>query len=475
MRRSLLRIAVGCLLILFLWPLSGEIIGLPRYLQVTSGNVKKLTTWLPVAVDVKNDDAGDVVAVTASARRYGSSLQSTLTLSGLATGESSLVPRLFGVLTLPSSRVEVLPPVLVAPGGDAIGVLLAPFGVIVKSFATVPGLDGKRHQPARDAGLREGDNILAINGEPVFSSRQISSLINGHGRLSEIVRLRVRRGAEELEIPIAPVPTTLAGEERAAAGAGAGTDGMPVRYLIGVNVEDPAAGVGTVTFYDLRTGIYGALGHQIVDQATRKPRDVSQATVVRAQIAGVERGKQGRPGEKIGAFRTGQAPLGRIARNTEYGIFGRISAAPRSWMSRSAIPVALADEVHEGPATIRTVLAGERVEEFAVEITRVQRQRRPSTKGLVVHVNDQRLFDATGGIVQGMSGSPIIQDGKLAGAVTHVFVNDPRQGYGVLAEWMVKAAGLFEVDTGVVAWEEGPEWMRASLPATGVSRPNRQL
>lgn len=484
MRRLFGWIAVGCLLVLFFWSLSGELVGLPRHLQVTSGDVKKLNTRLPVAVDLKG--GGDVAAVAAGANERGV-WRSTVTLSARGAGEASLVARLFGVVTLPPSRVEVLPSVKVMPGGDAIGVLLAPYGMAVMSFAAVTGLDGRQYHPARDAGLREGDIILAVNGERVFSAQQISSLINAHGRAGEAVRLKIRRGKEEMEIVVRPVASGLAHP------TGSGFRGRaeewppdssrgPLNYLIGVYVQEPAAGVGTITFYHRQTGIYSALGHMIVDPATRKPRDVSQATVVAAQIADIEPGKEGRPGEKIGAFRTSQPPLGRIARNTEYGIYGQVLYAPRSWGERKEIPVALADEVHEGPAVIRTVIAGELVEEFAVEITRVYRQRRPDGKGLILRVTDDRLLSATGGIVQGMSGSPIIQDGKLAGAVTHVFVNDPRQGYGMLAEWMAKAAGLYDPRTGLVraSWPERvpvksstevvPEWAHASLAAFGEYR-----
>jgi stage IV sporulation protein B len=168
---------------------------------------------------------------------------------------------------------------------------------------------------------------------------------------------------------------------------------------------------------------------------------LNEGRIVPAVIAGVQRGRRGQPGEKIGLFHQTQGILGTIERNTDCGIFGRMLRAPGR-MPAEKIPVATQDEVRPGPAEMLTVVSQQEVERFDIEIIRIRRTERPTSKGLVLRVTDPELLAQTGGIIQGMSGSPIIQDGRLVGVVTHVFVNDPTRGYGVLAEWMVSEGGL---------------------------------
>ncbi|MGE5552768.1 MAG: SpoIVB peptidase [Betaproteobacteria bacterium] len=347
-------------------------------------------------------------------------------------GNARLTLRLFGIIPLRDRQVTVLPEVRVVPGGQAIGVLAAARGVIVTGFSPVVTADGRREEPAHKAGVRVGDLVTAVDGRPVYTSTQLGVLVaTGRGRP---VVLEVRRGEQRLQIKVKPA--------RSEAGAAGGRAGQRGQWRLGMFVEDPTAGVGTLSFWDPSTRIYGALGHMITNGFSRQGVALHEGRIVPAVIAGVQPGRRGQPGEKIGLFHHSQGVLGTIERNTACGIFGRVVRPPSR--SSETLPVAAREEVREGPALIRTVVRQQLVEEFRIEIIQVRRNSRPTGKNLVIRVTDPRLLATTGGIVQGMSGSPIIQDGRLVGVVTHVFVNDPTRGYGVLAEWMVCEGGLIE-------------------------------
>ncbi|MGE5702682.1 MAG: SpoIVB peptidase, partial [Clostridia bacterium] len=217
-------------------------------------------------------------------------------------------------------------------------------------------------------------------------------------------------------------------------------------YRMGLYIRDSAAGVGTLTFYEPKSGAYGALGHVISDVDTGQAIVVGDGQIVQASVTSIEKGESGNPGEKFARFYNESVVLGNITKNTPFGIFGKMKESPKRSYYQEAIPVALAEQVQEGPAKILTVVDGQRVEEFDIEIVNVVKQHFPATKGMIIRVTDKRLLDKTGGIVQGMSGSPIIQNGKLVGAVTHVFVNDPTSGYGCFIEWMLQDAGLSSRD-----------------------------
>ncbi|MNN09403.1 SpoIVB peptidase precursor [compost metagenome] len=215
-------------------------------------------------------------------------------------------------------------------------------------------------------------------------------------------------------------------------------------WRLGLYIRDSAAGVGTLTFYAPDQGVYGALGHVITDMNTQTPIVVGSGQILQSSVTSISKSESGEPGEKRAHFIKEGKTLGNIERNTPFGIFGKMEQNPEHSVYNEGIPVAFAEEVKEGPAEILTVVEGQRVERFKIEIVHVSRQNAPETKGLVIRITDPRLVEKTGGIVQGMSGSPIIQNGKLIGAVTHVFVNDPRSGYGCFIEWMLQDAGILK-------------------------------
>lgn len=345
---------------------------------------------------------------------------SPVTFTAEDVGHSYLNFKLFGVIPIRRVRVNVLPEVEVYPGGQAIGVLMRSEGVMVVGSSYVEGEDGERKHPAREAGINVGDSILEIEGREVDDKLVLSSIIQEEARDKSQISFRLRRqsGREET-VQVAPVRSNNGD------------------YMIGLYVDDGVAGVGTLTFYEENSDQYGALGHIITENNSQIEVDVREGKIVEAQISGINYGRQGLPGEKRGSFFQEQNLLGDIQDNTEFGIYGTLDRIPENPNFEEPIPVATISEVNRGPAEIYTVIEGGEIECFEVTIERVYSQSQPDTRGMVVNITDPRLKESTGGIIQGMSGSPIVQNGKLVGAITHVFVNNPGRGYGVFAEWML--------------------------------------
>lgn len=304
-------------------------------------------------------------------------------------------------------------PRMLVPVGHTIGIKLFADGVVVIGLAQVETERGLR-APGADCGLQVGDVIEEANGTQVESSEQFSKLLQCGG----IVELEVNRAGEELTLSAAPV---------------ADEDGT---YRLGAWIRDSMAGIGTITFYDPQTGQFGALGHGVTDGDTGLLMPLLNGAVMASQVKAVKIGSAGAPGQLRGEFDLTR-DMGVLSANTEQGVFGTIEKSEMT--AGQAIPVASYDEVHAGRAVIYANVSGDRVEEYEIEIIKVLDPT--GAQNLLLRVTDQELIAKTGGIVQGMSGSPIIQDGKLVGAVTHVLVNDPTKGYGILIENMLKAAG----------------------------------
>ena len=303
----------------------------------------------------------------------------------------------------------------VVPLGRAVGIKLFSDGVMVVGFSEVATAAGAS-APARDCGLREGDIITHINSEEVDTIEQVQSVLQqvGGGQMS----IRCLRGEKQMQMTAQAVQCSADGQ-----------------YKLGAWIRDSMAGIGTLTFYDPDSGVFGALGHGINDVDTALLMPLQSGSIMYAEVTDVKKGESGAPGELHGAFQVSR-DLGELYANTPSGVFGQLTDESLA-AGAKAVEVAPRKEVKTGKATILSNIAGDKVEEYEVEITRIYPASGEDTRNLMIKVTDPRLLEATGGIVQGMSGSPILQNGKLVGAVTHVLVNNPTEGYGILAENMI--------------------------------------
>ena len=343
--------------------------------------------------------------------------------SGMSSSQVSekfeIAYKLFGIFPLKSTEVEVMNPIKLIPGGQSIGVTLQTKGVMVVGQAPVVDKNGKNIFPAKEAGIQVGDILLKIENQEVKTDQEVSNAINLAGKQKGTVNVLFKHQDQIIEKIVQPIFCVETG-----------------RYRMGLFVRDEAAGVGTLSFLDPVSKLYGALGHVITDADTNQKIEVNNGKIIASTIYAIEKGKRGHPGEKIGSFIPNSVFSGTIEKNTMTGIFGTMSGQIENPYFKEAIPVGWESEIQVGPAKIYTVIQGEKIEEFTVNIDRVMHNRTDS-KNMIVRVTDPRLLELTGGIIQGMSGSPIVQDGKIIGAVTHVFVNDAQRGYGVFIQNML--------------------------------------
>ncbi|MBQ8536723.1 MAG: SpoIVB peptidase [Clostridia bacterium] len=402
-------------LIIFSWftPWAQNLRSLPDTWQVTLGSGQTFYTGLPLSISV---DEGEVQVLSSA----DETLSDKITLAADEAGTAQVTLNLMGILPVKTVQVDVAEEKRLIPGGQAIGVALKTQGVMVVGTSDLGGADGA--SPARLSGIQPGDVITAVNEERVTGSQQLSELVAQLG--AKPLALTLLRSDKPLTLTVTPKK-----------------DGASGSFRLGVWVRDSTAGVGTLSFYDPDTGRYGALGHAITDGDTGQLLTVSQGQVLKAQVVDVQKGQRGVPGELKGSFLREKERLGSIARNSMLGIYGTLDAAPQSALYPEGLPVGLRSTVRKGPAQILSCVEGEAVRAYDVQITQVNRQNSPAPKSMILKVTDPELLEKTGGIVQGMSGSPIIQDGKIIGAVTHVFVSDPTQGYGLYIDWMLEEAG----------------------------------
>ena len=300
---------------------------------------------------------------------------------------------------------------MLVPVGHTVGIKLFARGVMVVKLT-----DGGT--PARTCGLQTGDVIVKCGGVSVTSTEQFQSLLQENGEAA--TDLQVRREGESVTLSVSP--------EQNDQGA----------YCIGAWIRDSMAGIGTMTYYDPATGAFGALGHGITDVDTAQLMPFSSGSILPSTVKAVKKGASGAAGELRGDFDLAR-DLGTLSANTASGVFGTVEESDFTESLTGALPVVKASEVRTGPAVILSNVEGDHVAEYDVEILQIV-EGSADGRDLVISVTDPELIAATGGIVQGMSGSPILQNGKFVGAVTHVLLNDPTKGYGILMETMLDAA-----------------------------------
>lgn len=317
---------------------------------------------------------------------------------------------LFGAIPIKNITTGTIDRPMLLPCGQPFGIKLMTDGVMVIGLEDVGS-----ECPASECGIRVGDVITTIDGKNVTSNKRIREIISSSG--GEPCKVCYSRSGKAHKTTLTPIYS-------------GGT------YKAGMWVRDSSAGIGTMTFYDPETGAFGGLGHPICDADAGQPMPISHGTVGEVNITGCIKSEHGDPGQLLGEFASID-PSGTITKNIDEGIFGELDESP---LEGELVPLAMKQEVHTGPVTVWATIDGSEPVEYSAEIVSIDMSD-GSEHDLIVKVTDERLLSEAGGIVRGMSGSPIIQDGMLAGAVTHVFIDDPTQGYGIFAEDMYHCCG----------------------------------
>ena len=337
---------------------------------------------------------------------------------GEKIGSSKLEVSLFDNFKLKDIEVSVLPRTTVIPVGNIAGVKLYTNGVLVVGMSEIEGEDNQKYKPYENTGIEEGDTIIKINDQEIANTEQLVETVN----LSkgEEIKIEYIHEEETKECSITPVKTS--------------TD----EYKLGLWVRDSAAGVGTVTFYEPSTKTFGALGHGITDIDTNELINIASGEFVTTRILSITKGENGNPGKLQGTIEN-QKNIGTISKNTRFGIYGKVDNLSSLNIDTSKeMEVALREEIQTGKATILCSLDNEKPQEYEIEIEKIYLENNYDNKSMKIKVTDERLIEKTGGIIQGMSGSPIIQNGKFIGAVTHVLVNNAQEGYAVFGDIMLK-------------------------------------
>lgn len=375
----------------------------------------------PFFMNIKADREGLITVNNSEIKPRGNNVRplQPMAIKTKGNGSVNLNLSVFGIIPLRTMHVDVVPNKELIACGNTIGVKLKTDGVLVIGMSDVDTLDGKRVNPVKGTGIRPGDVLTEANNTQLNS---ISDLVNEIDKTKGgKIRLTYRRDDAYETVVVTPVKAI---DDK--------------KHHIGLWVRDSTAGIGTLTFFDPQTRQFGALGHAITDVDTGAVMPLKSGEILESNILTIRKGRQGSPGELKGVFLEDRNIIGSIRENGQNGIYGILHDGAESRLSGKSYPIGTRNQIVEGPAKILANINGKEVEEFKIEIQKVSRQRINGSKAMVIKITDPRLIQETGGIVQGMSGSPIIQNNRIIGAVTHVLINDPTRGYGIFIESMLK-------------------------------------
>ncbi len=390
----------------------------PEEIIIITGEEQKLSFRFPVSAKIEGESVG-VLEVNREPLEKGSmkiDLSDAITMEASEKTNAVMEVKLFGIIPIKKVEISAVSPQSVEVGGSAIGIHVQTNGILVLGTTAVSGEDKMKYEPATNR-LKSGDYILEVNDIRMTEKEDLMKLLKESD--GSTLRCKVRRGKETVETAITPVRTA---------------DGT---YKIGTWIRDDTQGIGTLT-YVTKDGKFGALGHGITDVDTGVIMEVGEGAAYDAEILRIIKGEPGDPGELSGVIHQSEEErLGIVSKNTAQGIFGTVKENYDIQTSGEYVEIGFKQEVKKGKATILCELNGS-IEEYEIEIQQIDYSNRNHAKGLVLKITDKDLLELTGGIVQGMSGSPIIQNGKLIGAVTHVFVRDSTKGYGTFIENMLQ-------------------------------------
>ncbi len=369
-------------------------VNLPDSFYVSKGNDLKLSTRFSIKAESDN------ALASFAGQTYPKSETARL--------------KLFGLLPVKDVEIHTVETPILIPGGNPFGIKLLMEGVMIVGMGEIK-TDSGMECPAEECGLKEGDIIISINDKKITSNAEIQNIVAA----SKGTPLRVIYTHQDEQKTSVLTPALSSADNS---------------YKAGIWVRDSTAGIGTVTFYEPTTNRFGGLGHPVCDSDTGEIIPVSSGDVADVSITKVVKGYSGSPGELHGTFKSDMS-TGTIYFNNKYGIFGEMFEPIKE---SNGIPMGLKQEIETGPATIYTTIDGNGPKEYDINIEKID-YKNSGTKNMTIKITDKELLEKTGGIVQGMSGSPIIQNGKLIGAVTHVFVSDPQRGYAIFCENMYES------------------------------------
>lgn len=357
-----------------------------------------------------------IYGITVGGKQDGKVLQASSNLNKNKvndTGKIEVSLNLFGNIPIKKMDVNVIPKAKVVPIGKAIGMKLYTEGVLVVGMSEING-----KKPYENSGIQEGDAIIEINNEQIENTNDLIETVNKSN--GKTVKVKYKRNDQTITTSIEPAKTS------------------ENEYKLGLWVRDAAAGVGTMTFYEPSSGMFAALGHGIADIDTSELINIESGELTTTNILSIVKGQKGNPGEIRGTIENSQS-LGSIYKNTGFGVYGKVQNKNKLDINTmEEMDVALRDEIKTGKAQILCELENGRTEKYDVEVKKIYMNNNENNKSMIIKITDEKLIEKTGGIIQGMSGAPIIQNGKFIGAITHVLVNDPTVGYGVFADIMIK-------------------------------------
>ena len=351
--------------------------------------------------------------------KYGAIQTSTDSVKNQEIGTKNLEVKLFNAFKVKDIDVSIIEKTKVIPVGQVSGIKLYTSGVLVVGMSEIKGTDNIKHKPYENSGIQEGDTIVQIENKDITDTKELINVVN----LSQGKELKIKyvRNNDSLECNITPVKTS------------------ETEYKLGLWVRDSAAGIGTMTYIEPELNSFAALGHGITDIDTGKILNISDGQFITTKVLSIMKGTSGNPGKILGTINE-QAKIGIINKNSIFGIYGVVNDITNVKLnSNNAIDVATRNEIElGGEAKILCSLDGESAEEYKIQIEKIYLNNDYDNKSMLIKVTDNKLIEKTGGIIQGMSGSPVIQNGKFIGAVTNVLINDPTRGYVVFGDLMVK-------------------------------------
>lgn len=403
MKRKLLKISL-ILILLVSYFYTCSMISIPRNIVIMEG--ENLNLKMATGLSLTSQDQDTVLTASNINKQKISE-----------AGVEKLRLNLFGNIKIKDVNVDVVPKTKVIPIGTAIGMKLYTKGVLVVGMSQIKDENDEKKRPYENSGIEQGDTIIAINNNEVSNTNELIEEVNNSN--GNAITVKYEKNNETLETSITPVKS---GNE----------------YKLGLWVRDAAAGVGTLTFYEPNTNSFMALGHGISDIDTEKIVDIASGELITASILTIKKGVKGTPGEIRGTIENGNN-IGKIGKNTNLGVYGTVTN--KNYLNISGMEemkVATRSEIQEGKAQIICQLDNNGRKTYEIEIEKIYLANNTDNKSMLIKVTDKELLEKTGGIIQGMSGAPVIQNGKFVGAVTNVLVNDPTQGYAIFGDMMIK-------------------------------------